>query len=148
MNFSKLIEQREKLLREARLANLAFAYRELHSFAQRVARANLRGEVELREAAPESETHWATLTAIEGSQSVIEEHFTDEDIVELTDLIAYATDADDVCELFRIEDLHRHFAEPLRRELEQAGVEVPANDDGALPGAASSEIGDRGAGLE
>ena len=124
MNFSKLIQNRESLLRQARLANLAYAYRELNRFAQRADRGGLQGEVELRESAPEAETHWATLTAMDGRQSVIEEHFTEEDIVELTDLVAYATDSDDVCEIFKIEDLYRQFAAPLRRELEEAGVDV------------------------
>lgn len=124
MNFSQLIENREALLRQARLANLAYAYQELNRFAARANRGGLRGEVELRESEPDAETHWASLTAIDGSQAVIEEHFTDEDIVELTDLIAYATDVDDVCEIFRIDELHRRFAAPLRRELEEAGIKV------------------------
>lgn len=129
MNFSQLIAQRETLLRQTRLANIAFAYRELCRYAERVARAKLRGEVELRESEPDAETYWATLTAIDGNQSVIEEHFADEDIIELADLIAYATEADEVCEIFRIEDLYDEYVAPLRSELEAAGVKVETVSD-------------------
>ena len=129
MNFSQLIAQREMLLRQTRLANVAFAYRELARYAERIARAKLRGEVELREAEPDAETYWATLTAIDGSQSVIEEHFADEDIIELADLVAYATEADEVCEIFRIEDLYDEYVAPLRSELEAAGVKVETVSD-------------------
>jgi hypothetical protein len=122
MNFLQLIKQRADLVRQARLANVAYAYRELSRFAQRVERGNLRGEVELRESAPESECYWATLTAVGLQQSVIDEHFDDQDIVDLADLVAFATDAEDVLETFRIEDLRQLFAEPLKKELQAAGV--------------------------
>jgi hypothetical protein len=65
------------------------------------------------------------LTALEGSQAVIEEHFTDEDIVDLAELLAYATDSEEVDETFRLEQLGVRYLTPLRRELEQSGVVLP-----------------------
>jgi hypothetical protein len=126
MNFSQLIQQRSQLLRQTRLANVAYAYHELTKYSSRIARAKLRGEVELRESDAETETYWATLTAIGLEQSVIEEHFTDDEIIDIADLIAFATDADVVLEQFRLEDMHRLFAVPLRKELLAAGI---ATDD-------------------
>lgn len=43
MNFHHLILQRDALLRQARLANAAYAYQRLGEFAARIARARLRG---------------------------------------------------------------------------------------------------------
>jgi hypothetical protein len=103
MKISKLLAQRQGLLQQTQLANLAFAYAKLGEFAGRVARAQLTGEVNLRQGTPEVGIGWATLTAHEGSQSVVEEHFTEE-------------------EIFRLEELTERFVVPLRRELEGRGV--------------------------
>ena len=45
---STLLTQRQALLRQARLANLAFAYTTLMEFAHRIARAQLSGRVTLK----------------------------------------------------------------------------------------------------
>ena len=95
MNFHQLLFHRQALLRQARLANLAFACQQLSGYADRIARAGLTGEVRLHETGSESEGYGAALTALQGSQAVIEEHFTDEDLLELAELVAYGTD----CEL-------------------------------------------------
>jgi hypothetical protein len=124
MKLSHLLRQREALLRQARLANLAFAYQRLGEFAARIARGRLSGEVGLQEAAADGESYWASLTACEGSQSVIEEHFTEEDIEELADLIAYATDCEHLDVTFRIEELEVRYRQPLGNELERAGVSL------------------------
>jgi hypothetical protein len=136
MKISQLLSQREGLLKQARLANLAYAYAKLEDFAQRIARARLTGEVNLLQADPKAGGFWPMLTAREGSQSVIEEHFTEEDVTELADIIAFFTGATELDLTFRIEELAERFAVPLRRELERAGVAVSA-----LPSAAESPDG-------
>lgn len=125
MKLSSLLAQREALLRQARLANVALAYQTLSELAARFARAGLRGTVVLRSANPELEQYCATLTPEESSQSVVDEHFTDEDLMLLADMVAFATGhrSDDVLEIhFRCEDIVEAFVHPMRAELEQAGV--------------------------
>ena len=125
MKFHHLLHQREAALRQARLTTGAFAYHELGGFAARIARGQLRGEVTLHFADPAADRPWPVLLANEGSQSVIEEHFRDEDIVELADLIAFLTEGEGATTLtFRIEELEARFKGSLRRELEAAGVEI------------------------
>ena len=46
MKFHHLLHQREAALRQARLTTVAFAYHELGGFAARIARGQLRGEVD------------------------------------------------------------------------------------------------------
>ena len=48
MNVSRLLSQRNALLRQARLANLAYAYHRLSEFGARIERAHLEGEVTLQ----------------------------------------------------------------------------------------------------
>lgn len=122
MKLSHLLRQREKLLRQAHLANLAYAYRRLGGYAARIARAQLVGEVRLRFCDPEAECFWPVLTSLERSQAVIEEHFTDEDIADLAELLAFATDDSESDQVFRLEELAERFMRPLQRELEQGGV--------------------------
>jgi hypothetical protein len=126
MKLSQLLQARENLIRRAGLANLAFAYELLSNFARRIARARLSGSVTLKSADPDADLAWASLTALEGNQSVIEEHFTDEDIMDFSDAIVYVTGGDEVNLTFRLEDLSENFLVPLRGVLEQAGVEVDA----------------------
>ena len=126
MKLSKLLATRQRLLRQTQLANLAYAYTTLRRFAVRIGNANLSGLVKLRPADPEDESYWATLTALEGSQSVIEEHFGDQELIELADAMTFATEAD-FSELdFRLEELGEKFIEPLRQTLESAGVTLDA----------------------
>ena len=124
MKLSLLLTLRPALLRQAHLAGLAFAYWKLSEFATRVVRARLRGEVNVKQAEPEAERFWATLTALAGNQSVIEEHFTEEDIMELADVIAFATGERHLDLTFRIEQLPEKFLAPLRHQLELAGVVI------------------------
>lgn len=138
MKLSFLLAQRPTLLRQARLANLAFAHERLTGFARRIACAQLRGEVRLQPPAQGSERFWAALIALEGAQSVIEEHFTDEDIMDLTDVIAYASGENERELTFRIEELADQFLRPLRAQLEDAGVQLD------LPLSASEEPGSPG----
>lgn len=124
MKLAKILLQRAHLLQQVRTANLAFAYQTLCDLAARIARADLRGAVTLRPAAPDQERYVATLLAHEISQSRIEEHFTDEDILLLADVLAFATGHPAVELSFHLEDLETDFVAPLRSELLRAGVEL------------------------
>jgi hypothetical protein len=124
MKLSILLHQRPSLLRQARLANLAFAGAKLGDFAGRIARARLNGEVRLKPATPDAGQFWPVLVALNGRQSVIEEHFTDEDLMDLADVLAFLTGEGDAEFTFRLEELADKFLAPLRHELERAGVEL------------------------
>ena len=125
MKLSTLISSREELLRRAHLANLALAHETLRNFARRIATANLRGQLVLQPAAPAEGRYCAILTALEGSQAVVEEHFTEEDLMDLADFLCLALgraagDPRDIA--FRGERFVESFLRPLRAELEAAGV--------------------------
>lgn len=124
MNISELLHQRDALLRQAHLANLAFAHERLSDFVARVARGRLRGPVSLKRADDDAGRPWPTLTALLGHQSVIDEHFTDEDIVDLVDVIAYALDGREAEVVFDLEDVQARFQQPVREILQQAGVSI------------------------
>jgi|SRR5882724_6335702 len=138
MKLSNILAQRQTLLQQARLANLAFAYERLSVFTDRIAYARLSGQVRLQHVATDSERAIPTLTALQGSQSVIEEHFTDEDIVVLCDVIAYTTGDSEIDIVFRLEELVDRLLTPLRERLEQAGIlfddEESTLDDTGLDG--------------
>lgn len=123
MKFSQLLHQRDALLRQARLANVAFAYDWLQAFAARAARARLRGTFTLRDGDPDEGQPWPTLEAEAASPAVLAEHFLDEDIVELADILAYLHDGVRLAERrFRWEEFDQTLLPALRRELEGAGV--------------------------
>lgn len=122
MNISKLLATRQALLRQTQLANLAFAFSTLRNFAARIANARLRGAVKLRPADPADECYWATLTAVDCSQAVIEEHFSDRDLLELAEAMAYAVDAEFSELEFRLEELEELYVAPLRERLQESGV--------------------------
>ena len=134
MKFLQLLHQRDALLRHARLANLAFAYHRLAEFGARIARARLHGPVTLQLTDPSVDRHWPVLLAHGGSQSVIEEHFMDEEIGELADLLSFLHEGDGLTEFtFRLEELAGRYLPGLRGELAQAGVapdaEAPSPED-------------------
>ena len=131
MKLSNILTQRQALLRQARLANLAFAYQTLGGFAERIERGRLGGYVCLKQAAPDAERYCASLTALEGNQSVIEEHLTDEDIMDLADVVSFLTGNESLDLVFHLEDLAEIFLTPLRAELEKSGVAI---DSIAQPG--------------
>lgn len=131
MKLSFLLVQRQTLLEQARQANLAFAYDRLSDFAQRITRAGLTGKVRLQAASPEVQRYYPTFTALHGSQSVIEEHFNDEDIQDLADVFTYLSTDSHLDLVFHLDELEVRFLGPLRYELARAGViidrELPAN---------------------
>ena len=118
---SQLLAQRPGLLRQVRLANLAFAYQSLNDFAARIARVGLHGRVTLKPVDPDHESYCVTLTALDASQSVIEEHFSDEDLVLLADTLGFATGHPTHELTFHIDQLDEFVAQ-LRVDLEHAGV--------------------------
>ena len=134
MKFTQLLHQRDALIRQARLANVAFAYQRLGDFAARIARARLRGAVTLHGGDPAADQPWPRLVADEGSQAALEEHFLDEDVIELADILAFLHEAGPITELsFRIEDIGPRYLSRLRHELELAhivpGRETPEPND-------------------
>jgi hypothetical protein len=124
MKLSHLISQREALLRQTHLANLAFAYQQLDMLVARLDQANLRGLVSLQPRDTAADRYWPVLTALEGSQSVIEEHFTDANVSDLADVLAFNTGCDDAVMHFRLEEIAEKFLVPLRCELLGAGVQL------------------------
>ncbi len=132
MNFHQLILNRTDLLRQARLANLAFAWQRLDAFATRIARARLHGQVMLRLPDPAADRPWPVLLALAGNQSVIEEYFLDDDIAELADILVFLSDNNQVAEFtFPLEELASHYLPGLQHELEQAGI--PAEQTSPSP---------------
>ncbi|MBS0633660.1 MAG: hypothetical protein JSS11_17260 [Verrucomicrobia bacterium] len=127
MKIDHLLQQRSALLQQTRLANIAFNFVELGKFADRIARGRLSGRVTLQLADPAADRAWPCLVAEEGSQAVIDEHFLDTDVLDLADLLAFAAGGEPSREFtFRLEELGQNFLPALRRELEAAGVELPA----------------------
>jgi hypothetical protein len=123
IKLSHLLRQRPELLRQVRLANLAFAYQTLRDFATRVERARLRGRVTLQPVDADQERFCVTLTALDANQSLIEEHFSDEDLVLLADVLGYATGHPTHELTFHIDELDE-FVSTLRHDLERGGVHV------------------------
>src|SRR5258706_168210 len=80
--------------------------------------------VRFKPAAPHAERYWASLIALDGSQSVIEEHFVDEDLMDLADVLGFVIGNDALETTFRLEDLAEMFLLPLRVELEREGVMI------------------------
>lgn len=124
MKLSKLLTTRHNILRQAHLAALGHAYFTVQRLAERIARAKIRGMVRLQPAAPAEERYCATLLALEASQAVIEEHFTDPEIMDLTDAILLVLETDYAEVEFRIEELGEKFGQPLRTALDRAGVTI------------------------
>lgn len=123
MKFSHLLQQRDALLRQARLANVAFAYAWLQAFAARAARAGLRGAFMLRDGDPDDGLPWPTLESAWASPAVLAEHFLDEDIVELADILAYLHDGVRPAKrCLRWEEFEETLLPALRRELQGAGA--------------------------
>lgn len=124
MNISSLLARRKALQQQARLSNFAHAYARLADFNARIVRARLRGEVHLEQAEPDEERYLATLTALEGNQSVIEEHFTDRDLLDFVDAVAFATGETRIDLCFELREIEDRFLRPLRARLESEGVVI------------------------
>lgn len=121
IKLSHLLSRRPGLLRQLRLANLAYAYQSLCDFSDRISRVGLRGRVTLKPVAPDEDRYCVSLLALDANQSVLEEHFSDEDLVLLADVLGYATGHPEHELTFHIEQLGE-FIDALRGDLERGGV--------------------------
>lgn len=125
MKIDQLLQQRSALLRQTRLANVAFVFAELSRFADRIERGNLRGPVTLHLPDALAERVWPSLVAEDGRQAVIDEHFIDQDIMDLADLLLFAAAIEPAGSLtFRLEEFRQRFLPSLRDELAAAGVQL------------------------
>lgn len=132
MKLSELLARRHALLRQTRLANLAYAYRRLVDFVDRLARARITGAVTLEQPEPAEERFWPVLHTHELSPAVVEEHFTEEDIAELAEVLGFVTGQIAGEIEFRFEELGPRYLTPVREELLRAGIDVLA-DEAATP---------------
>jgi hypothetical protein len=125
MNLSKILSARPSLMREARLANLAFAYATLVVFARRMRTLGIQGTITLQPAVPEQGFYVPVLHAERCNRSVLEEHFTDEDLLELVDVLAFVAPIQGPAR-FRMESFDELFLAPVARELHLHGIDVEA----------------------
>lgn len=123
MKFKNLLRRRQELLRQARLANVAYAYQWLGDFAERIARAGLHGSVTLRGPDAESGQSEVTLVAEDFSQAVVQEHFLEADIAKLHAVLAFVHGAGIIVELkFELDEIAARYLPSLRQALEAADV--------------------------
>jgi hypothetical protein len=133
MKLSQLLASRSAVLRQATLANAAFAYATLAGLDRRIRRARLAGPVHLIGIDPSLGRYAPQLIALAGNQSVIEEHFDETDLVRLADALAYVSEPGlDEFE-FRLEELMSRYAPSLRATLREAGVELDAAEPQDAP---------------
>ena len=136
MKFNELLRRRDDLLRQARLANIAYAYQWLGDFAERLERAGLRGSVTLRGPDSESGRKVAELTADDFSQAVLQEHFLEEEIAELYAVLSFVHGGGVIAELkFQLDEVAARYLPSLRHVLESAD---------ALPKEETSPVEDPG----
>jgi hypothetical protein len=124
MKLSHLLASRSALVRQATLANAAFAYDTLAHWARRISRARLHGPVQLLGVDPDAERFAPQLIALAGNQSVLEEHFDEDDLARLADALAFVSEDETTEFEFRLEDLLPRFGPPLLTSLRAAGVEL------------------------
>src|SRR5258708_34829680 len=110
MKLSKLLATRQSILRQAILANLADAYITLKGLGDRMNATGLRGAVKLYAANPNVERYWPAMIALEGNQSVVEEHFADQEIVAMADAIVFATESESTELAFRVVNIEYKIA--------------------------------------
>lgn len=135
MKLSKLIGSRSILLETARLANVGYAYITLKRLAAVVKRGELSGIVQLQQPNEQLELLEAQLTGLTARQSALEEHFSDEDVGEMADAIAFARGVTDLDVTFPIENLRRDYVRPLEIALKMAGITVDERSFKKLSGA-------------
>jgi len=129
MNISHLLAHRDAYLEQARLANLACAHEKLRHFADRLARAGITGRVRLRSTGPDDEPAVPNLTALDSHPSVIEEHFTDEDAVDVIDVLRYLRSEEWIDLVIPAPEIAARLLAPLRAELARAGVSLGGGAD-------------------
>ncbi len=124
MKLSQLLASRSALLRQATLANAAFAYETLAHWARRIDRARLRGPVRLLGVDAEAERFTPVLLALGGRQSVLDEHFDEFDLLRLADAFTFLSEESATGVEFRLEELMSRYSPPLRATLRAAGIEI------------------------
>ena len=124
MKLSQLLASRSALLRQANLANAALAYATLAGLDRRIRRARLHGPVRLLGVDPAGERYTPQFQALAGSQSVLDEHFDEADLVRLADALAYISDPGVNEFEFHLESLMHRYAPTLSSALRDAGVEL------------------------
>lgn len=129
MKLSQLLATRQLINRQANLANLAYAYLTVKRFADRTQLVGLRGRVLLRQTDIGAGRYWPSLTAIDGHQSVIEEHFSEDDLLDLADAVAYGSEGEFHQLIFRLDQMHTRLVLPLQQLLARAGIEIDASVD-------------------
>lgn len=140
MKISFLLSQRRFLQEQARLSNLAYALARLTEFWERIDRAQLRGRVHLLQAEPSEDRFDNMLLALDGNQSVLEEHFVDRDVDDFVDAVAYATGEPVVNQSFDLSEVEERFLRPLRERLQKRGVDIDLSGRlDAKPGEALSD---------
>ena len=87
-----------------------------------VQRGQLSGLVRLQQPDEKEERYWATLTALTGSQSVLEEHFSEDDVGAMADAIGFVSPGEGLDVTFALERLESEYVAPLALGLERAGV--------------------------
>lgn len=133
MKLSQLLASRSALLRQATLANAALAYSTLAGLDARIRRARLHGPVQLLGMDPSAERYTPQLHALAGSQSVLDEHFDESDLVRLADALAYISDPGVNEFEFHLESLMSRYAPTLRATLREAGVELDETESLGAP---------------
>ncbi len=124
MNLSQLLASRPALLRQAALANAAFAYAVLRGLGRRIETNRLGGLVRLLAVDPSVERYAPQLIALSGSQAVLDEHFDEADLVRLADALVFASPTPATDFDFRLEDMFSRYSPTLRSALQAAGVEL------------------------
>ena len=129
MNFHQLLQHRAALLRQARLANLAFACERLDDYARRLAAARISGPLTLQGVDPEADRFCPELVPHVASQAVVDEYFLDEDVADLADVLGFlGHEGFDVAATFTSEDVMARWLPRLRRELAAAGIAPPTEN--------------------
>ena len=134
MKLSQLLASRSVLLRQATLANAAFAYATLAHWAHRIDRARLHGPVHFFGVDADAERFSPTLLALNGCQSVLDEHFDESDLLHLADALSFLSEEGATEFEFRLEDLFSLHAPNLRTSLLKAGVELDDATPEKTPG--------------
>ena len=122
MDIHHLLHQRDAILRQARLANLAYAHQRLGEFSARLARAGITGEIRLEPAAPAEGRPEAVLQA-RCSPAVVAEHFLEADEAEFADLLAFAgSRTDGEAHVLDVAEIETVLRPALARSLAREGV--------------------------
>lgn len=142
MNLSQLLASRPALLRQAALANAAFAYAVLRGLGRRIEIARLQGPVRLLAVDPSVERYAPQLLALGGNQSVLEEHFDEADLVRLADALSFTAPEPTNEFDFYLDTMFARFSPPLRSALQAAGIEISDETAAPLSESPDSPIGE------